>query len=149
MQRLLILLTSAALLAACGPTHTNGNDNGNGNELCAWSLRVRATGGASLVAFDPGDPGSTLWGLRPDELRVNGGDPTNGQLTPEKVGTLTVNVESEGAIELVGGGGSTAVLADLGLEPLAQTVIAVPEPSSLLVLILGTGFLCTVGRGRM
>lgn len=122
--------------------------DGNGDELCAWSLRIEGKGEVSIESFTPDVPSETVWNLQPNVLRANGGDRLNGRLGPERIGALTLNLTGYGAIEVVQGEGSMAVGADLGLEEIPNSVIAVPEPGRTSMLVAGVAFLYLAGRRR-
>ena len=54
--------SSVAVFISAGSTASSSGTpciDGNGDELCGWSVRLEGTGGVALTGFTPGDPGKT------------------------------------------------------------------------------------------
>jgi hypothetical protein len=131
---------------------------GEGKEICGLELRVVLEGGATIESFTPaylvppagGEPYIT-------GERTN--TPTMGSqklhiawvaaaapLGPFKVGDLEVAFDGSPDSVIRVGAGSAAVNAMLGLAPLPTSVIALPEPSTGLVLLAGVALLLALPR---
>ena len=120
--------------------------NGNGDELCAWSVKLQASGGVQLVAFTPAALSGTVWRLEPTDIRANGISAISGKLGAEKIGTLHVGVTDVGAIQVVADSISTGVSADLQVRQIAATVVALPEPGVIPGLAACGLFLAALAR---
>jgi hypothetical protein len=73
---------------------------GDGSEVCLWSVRIAATGGAQLVSFSAA-PG-VRFHLSGNTLRVTGGNPVAATTAPDRVGTLIVRAIDSGSISAAG-----------------------------------------------
>ena len=142
-------LQSVYLYIDGGPTPSTGGSacyEGEGDEVCGYDVELTGLNGLTFSVFNA-DPGANvLVNLGASSLRINGLDtiaPTPG---PQRIGELQVNSTTGGEIELTGG---EVIGADLESETLASTVlVAVPEPTLLLLLGSGIGMLVVLARRR-
>ncbi|HEX5065075.1 MAG TPA: hypothetical protein VFY49_03110 [Myxococcota bacterium] len=141
---------------------------GDGNELCAWDVRVIAEGDAIFSGFSttppqgtppPGEgvtgpPSGLEWELvSATELRANWlgpATPSDPSAGPIKIGDLVVNIGLTGEGRVRVAANSAAVGADLGLLPLAERPLAraIPEPKHALALAAGVLLLLCLARRR-
>ncbi|MBW2527321.1 MAG: FG-GAP repeat protein, partial [Deltaproteobacteria bacterium] len=154
--------------ATANPSDTCVEDLGEGNEMCAWDVRVSASGGASITGFAANGPSGTPpagqgvvspppgmdWELvSPAEFRANWlgpatpSDPTAG---PVKIGDLSVSLDGSPDAEVRIATGSRAVGAALQLQQIPDRPIAVPlpEPGPTVGLLAGAALLSGIGRRR-
>ncbi len=105
--------------------------NGNGGEICGWSVDIEATGGLDFVTFAPADPAGTLYNLAPKRLRANGGFGGEGRHGAIHIGDVTLERSGDGMLRAFRGGDAPAggvIAADGGLESLLVATTLVPEP---------------------
>ncbi len=133
-------VSTAGTLCALEP---NGGD---GDELCAYDIRIQLSGDLTIDDFTPALPfeqqTNEAGGFYPaQELRVNWLDPSNPTdptQSPFHVGDLVVNAPTTiGSIEVAAG--SMAVGASAQAIAIPRDRISVPEPGQLS--LLGAGIL--------
>lgn len=111
--------------------------DGDGNEICGFDLSVQTTGGVSIdpggFSAEPGDVYTETTSL----LRATGGNPTNGDTGPMKIGDLSVSASGTRTVELIG---NQWVDADVGLNAISSAVIAVTGAGPLDLLLFNTSF---------
>ena len=120
--------------------------DGEGDEICAWEFELSATGPASVQSFIP-DPGrDVVWRTTASGVSATGGDATQGEIGPLRIGEIVLAVAGSGwQIEVAGG---NTVDSGFGLEPLPAGVLAVPEPAAELSWIAGVLLLGALLRRR-
>jgi hypothetical protein len=94
--------------------------DGDGAEICGWSLTLQAVEGAEFAAFTPGD--GVLAQTTGKMLRVNAIRPVEPGLTPQFIGT--VRIRSIGRGQLVSSGSyvtAAAKLAEIPRQTLVQS----------------------------
>jgi len=121
--------------------------DGEGDEICAWEIDLSTVGPVSLQSFLP-DPGrDVVWNFTGSSLRATGGEAIDGELGPLRLGEIVLAVSGDDwRLEL---GAGSVVDAGFTLEALSPAVVAVPEPSGGVALLLGVVALAAlVRRGR-
>ena len=119
---------------------------GDGDELCGHRLRFEASG-AVLEEFVPADP-DLLFELKPEEIRLTGGDFEDGDLGATKIGDLVLEAPSEGgSLMLVAGEFVTSRLTTERIEE-PVPVVYVPEPGVVPGLVSCLAFLGLLHRAR-
>lgn len=119
-------------------------NDGAGDEVCGFDLELTGQAGLTFSAFDADDGADLLVNFSAGSVRINGLDPLAPSAGPQRIGELLVNAADGGRVELTTG---EVVGADLGSETLsAQTLVTVPEPGSLLMLVSGLGLLLGLVR---
>jgi hypothetical protein len=89
-------------------------NNGTGDEVCGWDIYVGTSApGVVLQSFTPDTgPGSDNMGaISGGVLRVNGGNPINGETGVHRIGTLFVTASTTGTVTVTGNLFVTASLA--------------------------------------
>ncbi len=123
------------------------SQSGPGDEICGLHLRVRSTGGLELTSFSADfgvearlDPVAGVVHV----ARVNG----QGDLGQVRLGTLTINATAPGEVLL----SAETEYVDASLQrfgPVEDDVLAVPEPSRVLLWLVGiAGLALLVHRRR-
>jgi hypothetical protein len=121
-------------------------DDGEGDEVCGYSITLTGLGGLTISAFNADSGADLLVNQSAGTIVINGLDPVAPVAGPVRIGELQVNAVSGGAVELSSG---EVVGADLGSEVLASgTIVSVPEPSGLLALASGSALLGALARRR-
>jgi hypothetical protein len=112
-------------------------NDGAGDEVCGYELRLGAQGGLTLTGFNP-DAGSDLvFNLGSGEIVLNGLTTVGTTPGPKRIGELIVNATVGGSVELTE---AEVIGADLESELIAPaTLVTVPEPG--LVASIGAGLL--------
>jgi hypothetical protein len=141
---------SLFLYADAGPLYSTLGEvclDGNGDELCAWVFRLGTSGTISIYDFVPDSGQDIVWTATSNELSAQGGDAEVGELGPIRLGELILQVAGAGGgqAEIFEG---YAVSAQLTLETVSPRVVALPEPSFLLQICAGVGFLLALDRRR-
>jgi hypothetical protein len=99
-----------------------------------------------LSSFNPDGGADLVTNFGVGEIRINGLDsqaPTPG---PKRIGELQVNAVEGGLLELTSG---EVIGADLSSEALVTgTVVTVPEPALVTVLVSGAAMLAFLERRR-
>lgn len=120
---------------------------GSGDERCGWHLTIDASGGVDFVAFTPsGDVIANLTTGAQPELRFTGGNAAAGELGPVKLGDLEISTSGDGEVDLFAGTVVDSARQKVTLAP--ATVIYVPEPGQLLMLISGASLLGVLQHWR-
>jgi hypothetical protein len=130
------------------------SETANGDELCAFDVRVAVEAPRSIVDFTPNPAlGAAMRTNGPpypaNELRVNwvGPDtPTNPTGGPIKIGDLVVSAGAPGIVRVASG--SAAVGARLQILGLPQKVMAMPEPGVMISTLAGAGLMALLARRR-
>ncbi len=121
-------------------------NNGAGDEVCGFDLELTGLSGLTFSAFNADAGADLLVNFSAGSLRINGLDPVAPTTAPVRIGELLVNAIEGGQVELTSG---EVIGADLGSEVLpVQTLVTVPEPSRLLMLMSGFGLLLGLARAR-
>ena len=134
-ESLFIWLTTGDQESDAGTEPCN---DGNGRELCGYSVTIDAAGSGTVIRdFDP-EPG-VEWFLSGGNKRLsaNGTFSLTGRSGPVRVGELTVSSSEPVGVVMVMGG--QAVVADLSIENLPMVTIAntpVPEPTGIAVWLV-------------
>lgn len=105
---------------------------------------------SSLVQLDAGD-GEAPDDPQPDfeRLGIDGGDVTNGDSEPRRIGTLRITFENTpGGLFVTQGAFTNADFESVSITPLPQLVAGTPEPSTALMLAAGVAWL-TAARRRI
>jgi hypothetical protein len=119
-------------------------EQGAGDELCAWQVAIEASGDVALESFVP--DGGALYTLTSTRLRAVGGDAITGSLGSAKLGDLTVETASSGALELVAGKSIDAALTLRTLD--ATPLVTIPEPATGALLVATFASLAALARRR-
>ena len=93
--------------------------DGDGDELCAWSVQIAGSGELELLSFEA-EPG-VVARLDNGMLRANGLNAFNPQAVPQRVGALTVASVGAGDLILERG---LAVRSDLAGDTIPVTLLA-------------------------
>jgi len=119
-------------------------NDGTGDEVCGFDLELSGQSGLTFSSF-AADPGADLLvNFSSGSLRINGIDAVAPSTGPQRIGTLHVNAVSGGEVALSSG---ETIGADLSSEVLvAQTLVAVPEPGQLAMLVCGGALLAGLAR---
>ncbi|MBW2496277.1 MAG: hypothetical protein JRF61_03300 [Deltaproteobacteria bacterium] len=118
--------------------------DGEGDELCAWELRLEASGPASIQAFAPDGLQDIVVRRSSQELVATGGNAVDGELGPIRLGELDLHITGESwSLEVTDG---RTVDAAFGLVNLESGLIAIPEPSLPLTLAVGVLALAALRR---
>jgi hypothetical protein len=121
-------------------------NDGTGDEVCGFDLEVTGAAGLTLSSFTPDGGANLLVNFSGASMRVNGLDTQSPTPGPHRLGELQVNAVSGGAVDLLTG---EVVGADLGSEVLSPTtLVTVPEPGQLLLLVSGGLLLGGLARRR-
>ena len=97
--------------------------NGGGAEVCGWDIYVAGSGGMVLQSFTPAPGADNVGFVNNNVLRVNGGDPINGELGAHPIGSLTVAATAAGSVTV---SGNLYVTASLTAAPVTTgTTLAV------------------------
>jgi lysophospholipase L1-like esterase len=118
--------------------------DGDGDELCAWELRLEVSGAASIQAFAPDGLQDIVVRRSSEELVATGGNALDGELGPIRLGELDLHITGESwSLDVTDG---RAVDATFGLVNLEAGRIAIPEPSLPLALAVGVLTLAALRR---
>src|SRR5262245_12219476 len=85
--------------------------NGGGAEVCGWDIYLAGSGGMVLQSFTPAPGVDEVGAINGNILRVNGGDPINGETGSHPIGSLTVAATAAGSVTVSGNLYVTAALA--------------------------------------
>ncbi len=126
--------------------------DGLGDEVCAWNIRLSATGGISFVPGSFTTTEAVVSTLTATEFRANGGESGNGQTGPNPIGSLDAVITSApGTIELIGtafvpSGLTLVLLAEAAPIPLVQVQIGadfdgdgIPDADDSCPTVVNTG----------
>ncbi len=120
--------------------------DGLGDEICGFTFELTAESGLSFASFVPEPGADLLANFSGGSVRINGLDPVSPSPGPQRVGELQVNAVLGGEVALQGG---ETVGADLQADTLAPTtLISVPEPGSIAMLLAGSGLLAGLATRR-
>jgi hypothetical protein len=140
VQSVFLYLDGGAVGTAAGETCNDGD----GDEICGFDLELTALSGLSFSAFTPDAGADLLVNFAAASVLINGLDAVTPAAGPVRIGELQVNAIEGGQVELTSG---EVIGADLGSEVLsAQTIVTVPEPGHLLLLVSGIGLLVGLAR---
>lgn len=119
-------------------------NDGAGGEVCGFDLELSGLGGLTFSSF-VADPGADLLvNFGAGTLRINGIDAVAPGAGPQRIGELLVNAATGGEVEL---SSAETIGADLSSDVLAvQTLVTVPEPGQLAMLLSGGGLLAGLAR---
>ncbi len=120
-------------------------DSGGGDEICGYDIDLTGVGGLTITAFVPEPSANLVTNLNAGTLKINGLDSVSPTAGPQRIGELTfdgtIGATLEVDAELVG--------ADLSIETLsASTVVTVPEPQFMILLIAGALMLVALRTRR-
>jgi hypothetical protein len=141
------------------PANVCQAETANGDELCAWDVRIAVDPPMYIVGFDPdvliedsirsnGSP----WGPpeEPDTLRlawIGPSTPTDPTAGPIRIGDLTIGgLGGGGGVRVAAG--SAAVGAARQILPIATKTIGLPEPAATAGLLCGGALLAWLVRRR-
>jgi len=121
-------------------------DTGVGDEVCGFTVTLTGLSGLTISSFTPDGGADLVVNQSAGQIVINGLDPVSPTPGPQRIGELSVNAVTSGAVELTSG---EVIRADLGLEVLpTQTLVSVPEPTEMALWIAGASLLAAMGRGR-
>jgi hypothetical protein len=121
-------------------------NDGTGDEICGFDLELTALAGLSFDSFTADSGADLMVNFSAGSIRINGIDAVGPGIGPQRIGELLVNAVDGGEVELTGG---ETLGADLASENLAtMTLVTVPEPGQLLMLLCGGGLLAGLSRAR-
>ena len=143
MQTTLHLYLDGGAVASSGGPCEQGV--GDGDEVCGWKLHLEGQSGLDLVSFTP--TGDVVFGQPTgNTLLATGGAPAAGALGPAKIGDLVVEGVEGGVLALLA---SDSISASQALETIpAETLVFLPEPGGLAMLLSGVALLLGLDRLR-
>lgn len=118
--------------------------DGNGDELCAWEFLLQTTGTASIQAFVPDPQRDVVSRTIAGEFAATGGDASDGELGPIRIGELDLNVGDDNWSVMIAAG--TTVDASFDRASFQPVAIAAPEPQTLSQLAAGLLLLVWLGH---
>ncbi len=121
-------------------------DTGTGNEVCGIEVLLTATTGLTFVGFTPDGAADVVTNLSATSFMLGALDtqaPTPG---PTRLGVLQVNAVSGGGVDIESGEWVGADLSSTTIAP--DTLVSVPEPGEVALLVAGLGLLLGLARRR-
>jgi hypothetical protein len=100
-------------------------EQGDGEEVCGWLIRLQADGGITIQDFIPDAGAASEWNAEPGVLQATGGNGTTGSLGPTRLGSVVIDIAGTGNLELTSG---SVARSNLTLESLPGRLLIVPEP---------------------